>query len=112
MGSLQGGYQNGGYQQGGYAPQGGYGYQGGSQGGYGGDSKLNLLMSIVVPIVVVICLCCCVFQIIRCVCGEICGGGMEPLLGAGLGAVAGYEMGQYMDNQGYGSPGYGGGYPM
>merc|ERR1719195_1254485 len=112
--SLQGGYQYGGYQQGGgypggnqqggYAPQGGYGSSSGSP---GGDTKLNLLISVLVPIVVLICVCCCVFQIIRCVCGEVCGGGMDPLLGAGLGAVAGYEMGEYMD--GKNGPG---GYPM
>ena len=68
----------------------------------GGDTKLNLLISVAVPIFVLVCICCCVFQIIRCVCGEVCGGGMDPLIGAGLGAVAGYEMGQYEDQQKYG----------
>merc|ERR1712151_432538 len=85
----------------------GYGYDKQNRGydSYGGgDSKSSLLISFLVPIVVLICVCCCVVQLIRCFCGEICGGNMDPMLGAGLGAVAGYEMGQYMDGQG----GYGG----
>lgn len=36
---------------------------------------------------------------------------MSPMAGAGLGAVAGYEMAQYADGQGgYGYGGYGGGF--
>merc|ERR1712066_41839 len=104
QGYGQGGYQQGGYQQGGYQQgiqPGGYG-----QGHYGqGDGQFSLLLSVLIPIVVLVCACCCVIQLVRCCCGEVCGGNMDPMLGAGLGAVAGYEMGQYMDG-GYG--GYGG----
>merc|ERR1719401_2682149 len=93
------GYGQGGYQQG--IQAGGYG-----QGHYGqSNGQFSLLLSVLIPIVVLVCACCCVIQLARCCCGEVCGGNMDPMLGAGLGAVAGYEMGQYMDG-GYG--GYGG----
>jgi len=119
-GYQQGGYQQGGYQQGGYGQggygQGGYGQGGYGQGGYGqggyGDSKLSILLSFLIPIIVLVCICCCIIHIVRCLC---CSGDMAPIAGAGLGALAGYEMGQYMDGPGgYGGPGgyYGGPPPM
>jgi len=119
---LQGGY--GGYQQGSYQNGGNYGYgqggygQGGyGQGGYHSGSKLDDLLptiSLLLPICLLICLCLLVCQVLRCLCGGLCGDQADPLLGAGLGALAryetgmgalpgavgGYEMGRYMDGQG------------
>merc|ERR1740120_574664 len=60
----------------------GYGYDQQNRGNDaygGGDSKSSLLISFLVPIVVLICVCCCVVQLIRCFCGEICGGNMDPM---------------------------------
>jgi len=103
---LQGGYQQqGGFQQGGFQQQGGYqqGVQPGaySQGTPGQGSGSSMMVSLVVTVLVLVCACCCVIQLVRCVCGEVCGGNCDPMLGAGMGAVAGYEAGQYMDG-GYG----------
>jgi len=102
---LQGGYASGGFQQGGFQQQGGYqqGVQPGSynRGSFGQDGGSNIMVSVIVTVLVLVCACCCVIQLMRCICGEVCGGNLDPMLGAGLGAVAGYEMGQYMDG-GYG----------
>jgi len=124
----QGSYQNGGnygYGQAGYG-QGGYG-QGGSHGGSKLDDFLPAL-SLLLPICLLLCLGLVVCQVLRCLCGGLCGDQADPMLGAGLGglagyetgmgalpgAVAGYEMGRYMDGQGVDSAALGGlaGYEM
>merc|ERR1719493_44777 len=120
-GYSQGGYAQPGYGQGGYQNGGNYGYgHGGYQNGGSKFDSLGPLLMWLLPIGFLLCLCFIVCQVVQCFCGELCGMGADPLIGAGLGAlagnqmgmgalpgaVAGYEMGQYM-----GGPGsYGGGY--
>jgi len=135
---LQGGFAQSGQQQGSYQNGGNYGYgradagQGGyGQGGSHGGSKLDDFLpalSLLLPICLLLCLGLVVCQVLRCLCGGLCGDQADPLLGAGLGglagyetgmgalpgAVAGYEMGRYMDGQGVDSAALGGlaGYEM
>jgi len=114
---LQGGYAQPSYGQaqpgygqpyqnnGGY---GGYGY-GNNSGGSDSSDKLSLIMAVLVPICLLLCLCFILCQVMQC----CCGGQTDPLLGAGLGglmgyetgmgavpgAVAGYEAGRFMDGR-------------
>lgn len=106
--SQKPGYPQGGYQQGG-AQQAGPGAAGFQPSR--GHEQFSMLLAVLIPLVAIVCVCCCIIHFLRCCCGDLFGGDMSPMAGAGLGAVAGYEMAQYADGQGgYGYGGYGGGF--